>query len=142
MIVSEFMTKNPICIDSNDSLKSLNEIVNVEGHTHVPVTNEGELVGIISKSDLMSRFLVMLEELGTTPSTEELENLPVKSFMTKNPSSTLEDAHIDSALEILLNNNFQCIVAVDRDNHVTGLVTSYDLLEALNEESRELKFAS
>ena len=142
MIVSDFMIKDPVCIDKDDSLKSLNKLVNGSGYTHVPVTNQGQLVGIISKSDLMSRFLVMLDDMGTTPSEEELENLPVETFMTANPAIAFVDDHIDKALDILLESNFHCIVSVNNQNQVRGIVTSYDLLEALNKRSSFLRFAS
>ncbi len=141
-IVSDFMIKDPVCIDQDASLQSLNTLVNKEGFTHIPVLGEGKLVGIISKSDLMSRFLKMLDEMGTEPAEMELEQLPVKIFMTPDPVKMSEDDHIDEALEILLSSNFHCVVAVNNSDQVKGLVTSYDLLEALHQESEKIKRAS
>ena len=135
-VVSEFMIKDPVCVDTDANIKSLNNLINVRGYSHLPVLEEGKLVGIVSKTDLMSRFLKMLEQTsGKVYTALLMKHLSVKELMTENPVRVLQTDSIDYAVELLLQREFHSLVVVNEIEEVVGIITSYDLLEALYDDT-------
>ncbi len=49
----DLMTKNPICISPEASIKKLAEIFTKEGINPIPVVRNNKLTGIVSRSDLV-----------------------------------------------------------------------------------------
>ncbi len=140
MRVSDFMIENPICVDKQTNLKSLQKLLNVKGYSHLPVVEEGKLIGIVSKTDLMSRFLKMLDQTsGKNYTSLLMEFLKVEDIMTANPIITKRGDDIDYAIELLLQGEFHSLVVVNDLMEVEGLITSYDLLKALYSETLKKK---
>ena len=134
--VKDFMIQDPVCIENEASINSLNRLINVKGYSHIPVLEHGELVGIVSKTDLMSRFLMMLEQTsGKTYTNLVMKNLKVKELMTPNPVVVKETDSLDDITELLMGKEFHSLVVVNDHGKVKGIVTSYDLLSEFYQNS-------
>lgn len=55
--VENFMTKNPICFDANDSLIDITECFIENNFRRVPIITQGKLAGIISRKDIIAYIL-------------------------------------------------------------------------------------
>lgn len=61
--VSQFMTKNPMTVKTNESVFIALAIMSREGFRHLPIVNfDGKPVGIISMKDVMGYFANHLHE--------------------------------------------------------------------------------
>ena len=87
---------------------------------HVPVVENGRLVGIISDRDVLRRPVV------TPP-------LTCREVMTPAPVTCLADTSVGQVVRFMLEHKIDCVPVVDVDQHLVGLVTSTDLLELLLE---------
>ena len=52
MLVRDVMTTDPCVISPDETLESAWRMMNEEGCRHLPVVEEGRLVGVLSKSDV------------------------------------------------------------------------------------------
>ena len=59
--VKDYMTREVVCFEENDSLKDICESLMNNVFRRVPILSKGKLVGIVSRSDLM-RFMLKLRE--------------------------------------------------------------------------------
>jgi CBS domain-containing protein len=97
--------------------------------TLVVVNLAGQVVGIVTDRDLMSRVLAK----GRNPA-----NTPVTEVMTVNPKTVSEQTSIESALLIMRSGRFRRIPVVDRDNRLVGLITLDDIIMLLAEEFTQI----
>ena len=122
--IDRIMTINPVMIGPGDSAAKARELLETSAIHHLPVVENGRLVGIVSSADLLKLYVldqeVALSALATVSQIMELK--PVVLTTT----ATLRDA-----AEKLMNGGFHALPVVDDDRNLVGIVTSVDLIDAL-----------
>ena len=122
--IDRIMTTNPVMIGPGDSAAKARELLETSAIHHLPVVENGRLVGIVSSADLLKLYVldqeVALSALATVSQIMELK--PVVLTTT----ATLRDA-----AEKLMNGGFHALPVVDDDRNLVGIVTSVDLIDAL-----------
>ena len=132
--VSTIMSTNLLTVHPKDTLADVKEIFDTHKIHHLPVVKYKEIVGIVSKSDLLQ----FLRGNQNDPYAEVFENSRLKSFtageiMTQRLAKLESDDRISVALEVFKENLFHAIPVVD-DGELVGLVTTYDIIEALADD--------
>lgn len=56
--VREIMAKNPVTLDRNETLDLAESIMNLGRIRHMPVVEDGKLVGIVSQRDMFRSALI------------------------------------------------------------------------------------
>lgn len=130
--VAEIMKENPISLEKSASLQKVVQIISQKGYSHVPVTEDGKLVGIVSKSDLITLFLKMLNQTsGKYYSQMLMEHISVGDIMHKDPIVVKRGHDVELAAELLLQGEFHAVTVINDVEEVVGMVTSFDLLKSL-----------
>jgi CBS domain-containing protein len=96
------------------------------GFHHLPVTHEGQLVGILSASDLRAVLRDLPDELYETGVILD-DSRTVGTLMTADPESIGPDAPLREAFEALATGRYHAL-PVTTGGLVIGIVTSTDLL--------------
>jgi CBS domain-containing protein len=115
----------------------LSEVRNmmVEHHLHhVPViSDDGELVGLISFTDLLS--LGFGADLGTGSSLKEIidERFPISEVMQRDLVTIGSRGTLADAARMLGTGRFHSLPVIDGDGQLLGMVTSTDLIQHLAE---------
>lgn len=119
-IVREVMTPRPdmITIGATKSIEELIDLSTNEGFSRVPVTSNGDVVGMVMVKDL----LPMLTDESRPASVAEVMR-PVE-FVP-------ESKHASSLLAEMQESHIHQMIVVDEYGDVAGLVTIEDLLEEL-----------
>ncbi len=129
LLVSDYMTPNPILVEPEDPLMRAIEIVRLRGVRRLPVTVGGMLVGLVTEGDLKRA-----EPSTLTDSEAEfnrvMEETPISRIMIQNPVTTTADASLLEAAEILLNTKYGALPVV-AGGRVVGILTDNDLIRAL-----------
>jgi CBS domain-containing protein len=88
--------------------------------------NEGQYVGVISKTDLFSRNVMEFLECHGN-----LSDLAVRMVMsTKTPLVVTEDTSVERASEMMLANHVHRVF-VTNQTRIIGVVSSYDVLKVV-----------
>lgn len=125
--MSEAIITNPICVEQGDTLETVNKLINGEGLSHLPVVENGKLVGVVDMADLSSRYLKIMEQ---NESCEQcVAEINVHQIMNTSPVTVLESDSLDLIMEVFLSNDVKGLIVVDNANNLKGLITSFDLLE-------------
>lgn len=120
-IVQKYMTPRPQVISSGHTLAQARQIMRQRDIRHLPVVDEGRLVGIVSQRDLY-----LLETLkGIDPASET-----VKEAMRQEPFAVSPNAPLDEVARAMAEHRYGSAVVVDR-GEVVGLFTTVDALRAL-----------
>lgn len=125
--VERYMSARPTVVTSKHTLVEAHQVMREKGIRHLPVVDEGKLVGIVSQRDLY-----LLETLRGVDAAREL----VEEAMTDEPLTVSPDAALDVVVERMMAERRGSAVVVDR-KAVVGIFTSTDALRALVELIRK-----
>lgn len=125
--VSEIMTKNVITISPNDNLLNAKHIFGSHKMHHLPVVEEGHIVGILSKNDLLRITPGWYENADDDE--KFFENIKVADAMTKKIVKVQANERIDVVALILSENRFHAVPVVNDKNELLGIVTTFDLIK-------------
>ncbi len=116
-----YMTKKLIGVRPDDTVKRAGEVmVEFDIGSLVVVNDEGNVVGFLTKGDIIKR-LVIPGLPNTTP--------PVKEIMTKDLVTVPSTASVGEVLDILSKKGIKHIL-VEEDGKIVGIFSISDLLEA------------
>lgn len=136
--ISSIMTTNLITVNPQDKLEKVKAIFDEHNIHHLPVVRYKEIVGIISKTDLLY-FLKGLgdDQYQAVLNTARLKNYNADQIMTTGLAKLESTDRINVALEVFKTNLFHAIPIVDNDELV-GILTTYDIIDELSREEVNL----
>ena len=111
------MIKNLITLGPESTVAHAVEIFKSKRIHHIPVVDEGRLVGLITTHDLWNKF-VSPDAFGTTV---------IKDIMSKKLVKLEPDDKVGTAAELFLDNRFHALPVV-KDGMLVGMVTTFDVL--------------
>jgi acetoin utilization protein AcuB len=129
--VKERMSKNPVTVKANDSLKDA--ILKMEhGHfRHLPVLDENEkLTGILTDRDIRL-VRPSLAFMNKEDAAEQLWSISVQQATVFYPISVKPETTLKEAAELMLRWRVGGLPVVDHQEKVVGVITYTDLLREL-----------
>ena len=131
MLVKDWMSKNVITLDVNDTMQ---HAINVSMENHIsimPVMEEGKLVGIVTDRDLKRASPSDATLLDIQQLMYHLSRLEVGAIMSRHPVTVPVDHTVEEAAEILLTNGISGTPVVDEQGKIKGIITKNDLFKAI-----------
>lgn len=121
MFVFDWMTKEVIAVTKDDSVDKLTNLMNKHTINHLPVVEDGKLIGIITRSDI--RQAVTSMQFDKTKS-------KVNDFMTRDVITVSEYETIEDVLLLIYDKKIGALPVVDNNKNLTGIITRHDILNA------------
>jgi CBS domain-containing protein len=137
--VREIMSSPAITVPPDLRLKELADLLVERAISAVPVTQDGELVGIVSEADLIPLESTSDPRAHATPSREPPADVPhvVAEVMTRDVVALPEGADVDDASRLMQERGVKSIPVV-RGRRVTGMVARRDLLKVLARDDGDI----
>ena len=140
----DIMVSEPVCVEPSATIRELARVFVENEVSGAPVVNEqGRLVGIVSKTDLIRRcadgtldvppgylFEVISEQGG-----EDADLIPeplicVEDFMTADPITVTPATPVDETAQLMYEGRIHRVIVVDSGGGPLGIITSLDMLGA------------
>ena len=121
--ISRFMTTEPTTVAPDTPASEARALLASETMHHLPVVDEGRLVGIVSTSDLLKLYLLDDHRAGSLAT--------VSQIMEDEPMVLHERATLREAAEVLSLGGFHALPIVDEAGRLVGILTSTDLIDHL-----------
>ncbi|MGA3059776.1 MAG: CBS domain-containing protein [Candidatus Bathyarchaeia archaeon] len=142
--IEKIMTRAPQTIEANRSVGAVLSLMREHGISHVPVTDNGKLVGMISIQNILENIYWPQKRQTTGDIVgEKIETLsvPAKGIMNK-PAITVEpETSLRITEKLMHDRNISCI-AVTSNEKLVGIVTKRDFLEPISQlETTEKKLS-
>lgn len=133
--ISAIMTTDLVTVNPKDTLSSVKRKFDAHSIHHLPVVRYKELVGIISKSDLLyfMKGLRVNEERGIEKNAIRLSHYCAKDIMTLGLATIEPNEPIRTALEIFKKNILHALPVIE-NNELVGILTTHDIIVALADE--------
>jgi len=128
LTVNDMMTVVPDTISSTTTLRDIIGMMKSEGYRHLPIVDEGKLVGIITDRDIrlvMNSPMVLHER---RQDEELIDTVTAEACMTPNPVTVTPDTPAYRAAEMLSIYKFGALPVVD-NGKLVGIVTVTDFLD-------------
>jgi CBS domain-containing protein len=128
--VVQFMATDLFTVRPDDLIDLAASVMDWRHVRHVPVEDDqGHLVGLVTHRDLLR----LLSQRGHTDSNRKLT---VREIMTPDPLTVSSSTPTLEAMEIMQSHRVGCLPVVD-DDHLVGIITSYDFLAGAARVFRE-----
>lgn len=124
--VSEIMTTNLITLSSNDKLETAEQLFKKHHIRHIPIIDEGQIVGLLSYSDLLRLCFADVTNDEFEIDSFIYEMFSIKQIMAKNVTMVSSNTSIKKVAQMLVEKEFHALPIVDEDQ-LLGIVTSTDL---------------
>ncbi len=131
MLVKNWMSKNVIAIDINDSMSDAIKLLKENDIKMMPVLKKGNLVGVVTDRDLKRASASDATTLDVHELLFLVSKIKVKDVMTKDPIMIPDDFTVEETAEILLKNKISGAPVIDNEGKVVGTITQTDLFRVL-----------
>jgi acetoin utilization protein AcuB len=130
MKIQDVMTSCPYKIEVDCSHKQALELMNLRGIRHLPVVDQGELVGVLSKRDLeLSSVLFASSETGSG----------IRELCAKNPYIVASDQDLGQVAREMSERKIDCALVSDAEGNLVGIFTTTDACRLIHLILEEMK---
>ncbi|WP_456481303.1 CBS domain-containing protein [Methanopyrus sp.] len=130
--VEEIMTEDPETVPPNATVLKATKMMVEKGFRRLPVVENGNLLGIITVTDVLHHISSITIEISPNASVEEAMDVPVEKIMTDDVITIEPDVNIEEAALTMRGANVGSLVVTEGDE-VTGIVTERDIMYAIAE---------
>lgn len=138
--VGQWMTFNPQTVTPDTSVKSAFFQMRTEGYRHLPVVDDGKLVGMVTDRDLRRPDLTD-EPDGWNEYYRLDEDYEVRHVMSTRVESMIPGEGIERALQLLIERKFGAAPVIDKTGKIIGIITTFDLMRAFQAALAEVGVA-
>lgn len=130
--ISTIMSTDLMVVQSEDKVVVVKDIMEVNGIHHVPVVNFNQLIGLISKSDLL-HFLKGMNDNSYQDLMNDvrLKNYTAEEIMTEDLECLEPEDSIEKAIELFQENRFHAIPIVKDTDDLVGILTTFDIINLI-----------
>ena len=126
-VVREIMTGSPVTLKPEDTLDLANDVISLGRIRHIPVVEDGRLVGLLSERDLIGAAATTIFGLKQKRKSALLKTVLIKDVMKKRVISVKPDTPIKAAAHLMADKKIGCVPVVESGTLV-GLLTTTDIL--------------
>lgn len=130
MQVREIMSTNIEVVDRNDNLRTVEERMASKQLRHLPVLEQGEVVGLVTQRDLFKAAQSSAMGYGEKAQQAYLQSVRVKEIMTYPVVTIPPDTSVTAAADMMITKGIGCLPVVENQKLI-GMVTKTDLLRCL-----------
>ena len=115
--VRDLMTKEPVTIEADEEIDLAEQLMQLGRFRHVPVLEDGRLVGLITERDLLRA------RSADTPK----RHVKAEALMTRDVFAIGPDVLLLEAAQLLLDRKYGCLPVVE-DGTLIGILTEADFV--------------
>jgi CBS domain-containing protein len=129
-LVRQFMASPVTSLPSTARLLDAGLLLRAGRIRHIPIIDDGQLVGILSDRDIQRCTPSMLTRVSAEEYNAIFEDTPVEKVMTRAPQHISPDEPLHAAAALLQSQKLGCLPVVE-NGKVVGIITKDDMLGAL-----------
>jgi CBS domain-containing membrane protein len=128
--VSEIMQTELAILAPDERLDLADDVMKLGRVRHMPVVEEGRLVGVLSHRDLLASSLTRALDFDAQHRRSFMRSIEVREAMTRELVTVQPQTSLRAAAELLVRRKIGCLLVVEGADTLVGMVTDVDLLRA------------
>jgi len=126
-VVREIMMGSPVTLKPGDTLDLANDVISLGRIRHIPVLDDGRLVGLLSERDLIGAAANQIFGLKQKSKSALLKTVLIKDVMKKKVITVTPNMNIKDAAHLMATKKIGCVPVVT-EGALVGLLTTTDIL--------------
>ena len=128
MKAQDIMVTHVICVDIDDRLPDIKKTMESHEFHHLPVTENGKLIGIISDRDLLRLISPFIDKISEQPRDLDTLNHAAHQAMTRQPIAVKADTSIEEILAWFKRVDISCLPVINDEEQIIGMISWRDLI--------------
>jgi CBS domain-containing protein len=125
--VQNCMTDEVVTVDRTTSLLEAHRLMGTKRIRSLPVVEDDKLVGLVTRTDLMSSDPSRLESRNNQELSLKILTQDVEKVMTTPVLTIKQDKEVNEAAKIMVEHKIHVLPVVDKENKMIGVITESDL---------------
>ena len=126
---SGYMTRNVRTVQRDTNLLALSEMFEKDDFNSYPVEDDGQVVGIVTKFDILKCFAFTPSHM--LPRYHDLIRRTVGDVMTPEFIYVSPDTRLTRVLQIMVEHRIRSIIVLDGAQKLVGIIAREDVIAAL-----------
>ena len=127
--VAGYMTRSVKTAARELTVGDLNDMFERDDFNYYPVEEDGQVVGIVTKFDLLKCFVFTPNQM--VPPYEQLMKRTVADVMTSEFIYVRTDTKLTRVLQLMIDHRLRSVPAIDNEHRLEGIIARRDVLRAL-----------
>ena len=127
--VEGYMTRDVSTVQRDQNLLALSEMFEQDDFNSYPVEDDGQVVGIVTKFDILKCFAFTPSQM--LPRYRDLMSRKVGDVMTPEFIYVSPDTRLTRVLQIMVEHRIRSIIVLDSSQKLVGIVARQDVIAAL-----------
>jgi CBS domain-containing protein len=123
------MTRAVKTVTRELTVRDLNQMFERDDFNTYPVVEDGQVVGLVTKFDLLKCFAFTPSQM--VPRYDDLMKRTVADIMTSAYIYVGADTKLTRVLQLMVEHRIRSIPAIDNDNRLVGIIAREDVIKAL-----------
>lgn len=132
---SGYMTRDVRTVQRDHNLLALSEMFEHDDFNSYPVEDDGQIVGIVTKFDILKCFAFMPSQM--LPRYQNLMSRKVGDVMTPEFIYVSPDTRLTRVLQIMVEHRIRSIIVLDSADRLAGIIAREDVIKALKATASE-----
>jgi CBS domain-containing protein len=127
--VAGYMTRAAKTVTRERTVRDLSEMFERDDFNSYPVVEDGQVVGIVTKFDLLKNFIFTPSQM--IPPYDQLMSRTVGDVMTSEFIYVRTDTKLTRVLQLMVDHRIRSVPAIDDERRLAGIIARRDVLKAL-----------
>jgi CBS domain-containing protein len=136
----DHMTRDVKTVARDVTMYQLSELFSVSDFNSYPVEEDGRVVGIVSKFDLLANFLFTPAQM--VPPYHDLMRRTVGDVMTPDFIYVGTDTKLTRVLQLMVDHRLRSVPVITANQRIVGMISRQDVIRALQAADEELSYGS
>ena len=125
--VKNYMTDEVVTLEKETSLLEAHSLMGTKRIRSLPVVENGQIIGLVTRTDLMSSDPSHLASRKNQEVSLKILTQPVEKVMTSPVLTISPEAEFTEAAKIMLEHKIHSLPVVDEEKKMVGIITESDL---------------
>lgn len=132
MLISDVMTRNPVTVSSTTTTAQAMKMLYELDVRHLPVVDEGEVVGIVSDRDFRGLVVDELAAMVEPEAVSSALEAAISTLMSSDVVTVADEDELRTAIDVMLEERVGAIPVVRQGTaELAGILSYVDVLRAL-----------
>lgn len=130
MEANEIMQRDVTVINPEALLLDASELMHSHDIRHLPVVEEGQVVGIISDRDLRGYLAEIFDSESEMAPSSARKTITVRHAMQTKPITVEPESDLQEVIDRLLDFKIGAVLVTDTQGHLQGVISYEDVIRA------------